>query len=307
MMKVLALALTLPLVACVVGDSGPAPGGGGGGQGGGGQGGGGGGGGSGSGSGDGTSGHITMDTTWQGTVNLTGTVTIDPGVTLTIAAGTTVNVPQGAEIDVHGTLDAAGAAGSIVTIQPAAGATHFGVGESGVVVGDGTNPATLTYTFVSQMGDGILVQNGATATITDSRMAQSAGDYLTTAPGSTVVVKYSAIGLEPGSGTDTTHCDTHFGGGTITLVHSNLSSSAYGSMFYGGMNAKFMYDNWFSDQTDVDLTPGSVTGDFSNGWFEQAPPATAAGITANNLSPTRLAACPADTSLNMTCAGPHGW
>ena len=305
MMKVLALALALPLVACVVGDGTMQPAGGGGG--GGGMGGGGGGGsGSGSGSGDGTSGHITSDTTWSGAVTLTGTVIIDQGVTLTIAAGTTVTIPDTMEIDVHGTLDAEGAAGNIVTIQPPSGTPHFGNGETGVFVGDGTNAATLTYKFVSQVGAGILVQNASTATITDTRMSQSSHDFLVTSPGSTVTMKYSAIGLEPGAGTDTTHCDSHFGGGTITMVHSNLSTSSYGSMFYGGMNANFRYDNWFSNSINVDLTPGMVTGDFSNGYFQGNPPMTATGITMNNLSQTRLPACPADTSMDMTCAGPHG-
>src|SRR2546423_4282705 len=113
-------------------------------------------------------------------------------------------------------------------------------------------------------------------------MSQAQGDFLITAPNSTVVVKYSEIGLEPGSGTDTTHCDTHFNGGTLTLVHSNIKTSSYGTMFYGGIGAKFMYDNWMSNSTNVSIQPG-VSGDFSNGYFEGAAPPATAGVTATDL------------------------
>jgi hypothetical protein len=117
-----------------------------------------------------------------------------------------------------------------------------------------------------------------------------------------VVRKYSAIGLEPGAGPDTTHCDTHFNGGTLTMVHSNLSTSSYGTMFYGGVGAKFMYDNWFGNTTNVDIQAG-VNGDFSNGYFENTQPPSAAGIIAGTLSATRLLAC--DGTNNMSCAGPR--
>jgi hypothetical protein len=235
-------------------------------------------------------------------VEVTGPVIVDPGVTLTVGAGTTVTVDQAGELKVYGSLTAMGTSASIVTIQPATGNAHFGPADSGVTVGDGTNPASLTYTFVKHWGSSLVVAAGSTATITDSRMSQALGDFLITAPNSTVTMKYSAIGLEPGAGTDTTHCDTHFNGGTLTMVHSNLSTSSYGTMFYGGIGAKFMYDNWFGNTTNVSIQAG-VNGDFSNGYFENTQPPTVAGITAGTLSPTRLVAC--DGTNNMTCAGPR--
>src|SRR5439155_4003679 len=144
-----------------------------------------------------------------------------------------------------------------------------------------------TYHYVNQWGGGMLVEAASTATIMDSNFAQSPGDFLTTQTNATVVMKYSQIGLDPAMGTDTTHCDTHFNGGSLTLVHSIIISSSYGSMFYGGQNAKFMYDNW-KNTTNVDATAGAVSGDFSNGYFMGSQPPTFTGITATNLSPTAL-------------------
>jgi hypothetical protein len=117
-------------------------------------------------------------------------------------------------------------------------------------------------------------------------------------------MSYSRIGVEAGE-TDTTHCDMHFGGGgnTIKVTHSNISSSDYGLMFYGGMAADFTYNNWFTNGTHVDTQAASpVSGNFSNGWFDQNAP-TGAGITATNLAGTRLAAC--DGTNDATCAGPR--
>jgi hypothetical protein len=95
----------------------------------------------------------------------------------------------------------------------------------------------------------------------------------------------------------------HFnpGGNVIKVTHSNISTSSYGLMFYGGMNADFTYNNWFENTTDVDVQAGSpVSGNFSNGWFQKGAP-TGQGITANNLSTARLATC---TGANdAACAG----
>jgi hypothetical protein len=122
--------------------------------------------------------------------------------------------------------------------------------------------------------------------------------------GGTVDMSYSWIGVDTGE-TDTTHCDMHFGGSgnVITVTHTNVSSSSYGIMFYGGMNADFKYDNWFTNTTDVDTTTSSpVTGDFSSGWFEKGAP-SGTGITASTPAGARLPACTGTN--NDTCAGPR--
>ena len=288
MRKLLALALTVPLAACVVGagtDVGDDQGGQGGGNGDG--------TGDGTGGGTGISGKISADTTWQGTVAISGNVMIDPGVTVTVAAGTAITVKAGAVVTVNGILDAQGTSAGKITIS-GEGTQNFG--------GMSIN-GELKYKYVTQTGGAITTFTGGKATILDSHFSRVAGDFLMM-NGGTVDMQYSAIGVEPGE-TDTTHCDMHFGGAgnVIKVTHSNISSSSYGLMFYGGMAADFTYNNWFGNTTHVDTQPSSpVSGDFSSGWFDKNAP-TGTGITANNLANARLAAC--DGTNDATCAGPR--
>ena len=76
--------------------------------------------------------------------------------------------------------------------------------------------------------------------------------------GGTIDVQFSAIGVEAPM-TDSTHCDMHFGGtgNVIKFTHSNVSSSSYGIMYYGGMTADFTYNNWFGNTIDVDTDQAS--------------------------------------------------
>jgi len=243
----------------------------------------------------GSPGHITASTTWTGTQQIDAATTIDPGVTVTVAPGTTISIKTGVKLTVAGTLELSGTSASKVTVQPAAGAASF----SGIDISSGGQLA-MAYTVMT--GGSIVTTGTGKATIRDSQLSHAPGDLLIM-NGGTVDVQYTAIGVEPPA-TDTTHCDAHFGGtggNTITFTHSNISTSAYGLMFYAGQAANMQYDNWFSNQTNVDLQPG-VTGDFSSGYFQGSPP-TGAGIMANGLASARLPAC---TGANdATCAGPR--
>ena len=275
MNKLLTVALSLPLAACIVGADAP-----------------GGGDGNGNGSGSGSAGssadHISANTTWTGTMPVPRQLIINKGVTLTIAAGTTVAFAPGASISVDGVLDVQGTKASVVHLSPATVGGHH----NGLSIPDG---GELKMTYGVQVGGGTEV-NGGKITISDTLMSQSSGDFLIIGAG-TVDVSYSAIGLEPGAGTDTTHCDMHFGaiGGSIKVTHSNISTSAYGIMLYGGTGVDLTYNNWFSNQIDVDTTPGAG-GDFSNGWFAKGPPVAGSGATIiyTNPSATRLPAATAD-------------
>lgn len=260
--------------------------------------GGGGGGGGGGGSGDGTggggiSGNISESTTWAGDLTISGITTIDPGVTVTVAAGTHLTMKSTAALQIKGILDAQGTSAENVTIEPET------TGFNGIVISSG---GELKYSYVVQTGGNITTQGGK-ATIVDSKMSHAAGDFLVMSGGA-IDVSYSAIGVEAPA-TDTTHCDMHFGGtgNVIKFTHSNVSSSSYGIMFYGGMGADFTYTNWFGNTIDVDTDQATpVSGDFSMGWFEKGAP-TGQGITANNISATRLTAC--DGTNDATCAGPR--
>jgi hypothetical protein len=120
-----------------------------------------------------------------------------------------------------------------------------------------------------------------------------------------VNVSFSAIGLEPGTGTDTTHCNMHFGGTgtTISVTHSTISGSPYGLMLYGGTNVDLTSNNWISNGVQVDLQPG-VAGDVSNGYFDKSTPAPISGatLTRNTLAVTRL---PAATTDPINGTGPR--
>jgi hypothetical protein len=288
MRTALALLLVAPLTACVVGPDGD-------GSGGGGEGGGGGGGGGG-GEGNGITGSISESTTWSGNVLIGGIATIDPGVTVTVAAGATITFKSVGQLIVGGVLDVQGTAASKVTIE-----AETPQGFQGITVSPG---GELTYAFVEQTGGGIYTSGTAKATIVDTRMSRVSGDFLMM-NGGTLDVSYSAVGVEPGE-TDTTHCNLHFGGSgnVIKVTHSNISSSSYGLMFYGGMAADFTYDNWFDNTVDVDTTQTSpVTGNFSNGWFQKGAP-SGTGITAESPAAARLPAC--DGTNDAICAGPRG-
>lgn len=274
MNKLLAVGLSLPLVACVIGsgtdpgdDTGPTgnPGG-----------------------MTSTAGHISSSTTWSGLMEVTQQTTVDAGVTLTIAAGTTVKFGESASIVVNGLVDIQGTKASVVTLAPAvAGGRHGGFSVQP------TGEVKMTYGV--QTGGGYTLYGGK-VTVTDSLMSKGEGtDFLRVETG-TLDVSYSQVGLEPGSGPDTTHCDLHFQGAatTIKVTHSNIMTAPYGLMLYGG-NVNVTYNNWLGNDDDVNTQPG-VAGDISFGYFAKGAPLATAGATliANNLATDRLPAGTAD-------------
>ena len=227
------------------------------------------------------SGTVTQSNVWKGTVNITAATTIGQGVTVTVAPGTTINITAdpALSIFVNGTLDIQGTKGAKVIVQPTVAGGHW----HRFVVGVG---GQLLAHYLVESGGGFRLAGGS-VTLIDSAMSRA---YLDLLEGSgTVDVEYSSIGLEPGLA-DTTHCDMHFdpGHNTLKVTHTNISTGVYGMMFYGGAGADFTYDNWFSNQINVEtLSSYPVSGDFSNGWFDRSP-ASGAGITAHNLAAARL-------------------
>lgn len=273
MNKLLALGLSLPLVACVIGsDADPAA--------------------PGTGSGGGSDlgpapapggDHIAADMTWTGMMNVTGTTTVDAGVKLTIAAGTTVKFGPGGALVVNGSLDVVGTKAQVVSLLPATTGGNF----IGTAVSAG---GSITMTYAVQTGGGITVNPGGKLTVTNSRMSHSSHDFLVVTDG-IVDVSYSSIGMDPDGGADTTHCDMHFGGSgsTIKVTHSNISTSTYGLMLYGGNQLDLTFNNWSNNSfTQIDTQPG-VSADISNGFFDKPPVAgTGATLTYNSPAPNRL-------------------
>jgi hypothetical protein len=217
---------------------------------------------------------------------VTANTTVDPGITLTIAAGAVVKVKAGMSITVDGIIDAQGTKASPVEIGPEAAGGFW----SGVSIPTG---GEIRYAFVNQTGGGISTSGGK-AVIVDSTMAKASGDFLVM-NGGNVDVSYSMIGLAENATGDTTHCDMHFGGtgDIIKVTHSNIGTTPYGLMFYAGTGAIFTANNWYGNQTDVDVIPGSgVAGDFTGSWFDGPAPVQKTGTSLtglNALSATKLA------------------
>lgn len=271
MNKLLGLGLSLPLLACVVGSDAPT------GDGTGGPGSGSGGSnGSGTGTPD-TALHISSNMTLPPTYDVAKQTIVDANVTVTIPAGAIVKFAPSTSIEVLGTVVVQGSKASPVQLSPStAGGHHYGF-----TVDAG---GTLTMSYGVQVGGGITA-NGGTVTISDTLMSQAAGDFLVVGAGK-VTVSNSAIGLEPNAGTDTTHCDMHFGGTgtTISITHSNLSTSSYGLMLYGGTGVILTNNNWFTNAIQIDTVPG-VTADITGSWFDKGAPTAGTGATLTYPTP----------------------
>ncbi|MGN6110016.1 MAG: hypothetical protein ACTHU0_33230 [Kofleriaceae bacterium] len=267
----LAIALTLPLAACLVGSEaddpgfehdppGVPPG-------------------------TPTAASITADETWSGSKAFAVRTTIETGVTVTVAAGTTLSFANGTGLVVKGTLKIEGTSAAKVQLMPDAGASLW----DGITVEGEPTAGTLTMSYGVQKGGAISTRAGSTTTITDSKLWGAGGDFLVMT-GGTVTMSYSQLGADPGEA-DTTHCNIHTSGAanTIHITRSNIQGVPYGLMLYGGQNTVFTNNNWFGNEIDVDTSAG-VTGDFSGGYFDGAPPVAVGGarLTLDNLSPTKL-------------------
>lgn len=223
---------------------------------------------------------ITADTTWSGTVKVHQTVTVAAGVTLTVAAGTAIQFDPAAGMKVLGTVNVGGEKTSTVSIGAATGATTFG---------DWAVPSgTVTMNYVVMKGAGFAISGTGTLTVRDSTFSHHSHDLLVIG-GGTVDMQYSWIG-EPEGVADTTHCDIHIQGGTptVTVSHTNLSTSSYGIMLYGGIGVNLTYDNWFSNGTDVDKQGTNVQGDVSYGYFAKGAPSYP-NLTASNMATSMVA------------------
>jgi len=222
---------------------------------------------------------VTTNTTWSGLIRVHSPINVVAGVTLDVAAGSTIQFDGSAGITVAGTVNVNGVKGSVVTIQPAPGGHYWR--SWGLATGK------LNMTYVVSKGGGFSITNTGSLTARDSEFSNTNGDLLVSSGGS-IDLQYSWIGLPEGTA-DSTHCDMHFEGGnpTVTVSHSNISTSSYGLMFYIGQGLDLTYNNWFANSMDIDLRAG-VTGDVSGGYFKKGNP-TSATLTKNNMATAMVA------------------
>jgi hypothetical protein len=213
-------------------------------------------------------------------VKIHNDITIAAGVTLTVQPHTRIQVAAGVTITIAGTMTIAGVKGGLVTVQNLVAADNW----NAFFLSTGT----LNMSYARVTGGGISVTNVAHVTVRDSQLSTVTHD-LVVVSGGVVDVQYSWIGLDHGQ-VDTTHCDMHFEGGgpTLTVSHSNISTSAYGVMFYTGQNVDFRYNNWWGNGADIATTVTPVTGDVSFGWFEAGTP-TYAGLTKTSMASAQVA------------------
>jgi hypothetical protein len=217
---------------------------------------------------------VTSDTTWTGLVKVHKAITIAAAATLTIDPGTVIQMDPTAAFTVLGTVNVNGVKGNVVTIGPGTASRYWG----------NWNMASgaVNMTYVESKGGGFEISGTGKLMVRDSEFSQHSHDLLVLSGGE-VDMQYSWIGVPEGQ-TDTTHCDIHIEGGNpmVTVSHTNLSTSAYGIMFYTGQTVNLTYNNWFSNQIDMDKTSGT-TGDVSFGWFKAGNP-TFANLTANTMA-----------------------
>ncbi|HEX7704391.1 MAG TPA: hypothetical protein VF403_26805 [Kofleriaceae bacterium] len=217
---------------------------------------------------------VTSDTTWTGLVKVHTAITIAAGATLTVDPGTVIQMDPTAGFTVLGTVNVNGAKGNVVTIGPGTASRFWGNWNMA--------SGTVNMTYVESKGGGFSVSGTAKLMIRDSEFSQHTHDLLVIGGGE-VDMQYSWIGLPDGQ-TDTTHCDMHVEGGNpmVTVSHSNLSTSVDGIMFYTGQGVNLTYNNWFSNQTDMDKFT-ATTGDVSFGWFKVGTP-TKPNLTTNSMA-----------------------
>jgi hypothetical protein len=225
-------------------------------------------------------GTISADETWTGMRRLQGRTVIAPGVTVTVAEGAELVFAEAAGVEIKGAMFVYGSAGKKVTMKHADGASYWGplevYGSLRVTYGDFTGGAIET--------------NGALANVEvyDTRLYKAAGDYVIMNGGS-LTLQYSQLGPNQGE-TDSTHCNLHVNAATkIDVLRSNISGAPFGIMFYGGVDANFQLNNWFTNGKDVDSKSG-VSGNFSGSWFEKGAPSPASGamFTLDNLASARI-------------------
>jgi parallel beta-helix repeat protein len=113
-----------------------------------------------------TAGTMNVNEWWNGTVNVSGNVTIANGVSLTIASGTQINYASGASLIVNGTLTASGTSSSPITFNFT---SPNSTTQNGIIFNSGSS-GTINYCQIRNAYRGIY-ESGVNINITNSAIS----------------------------------------------------------------------------------------------------------------------------------------
>ncbi|MFO0597945.1 MAG: hypothetical protein U0228_21765 [Myxococcaceae bacterium] len=224
----------------------------------------------------GLQGVLWVDTTLSGANTVLGDLTVAPGVTVTLSAGTTLTFPNGtdsmgsgdtavrAELEVFGTLNAVGVAGTPITLTSAGAASNSW---QGIDLRAGSS-ATLANAVLDEMANGIALQVGAASTTTsltfsNASISNSAyGIRTSNVPGggtatvnvtgvsftNTVTSAFDLVGSATVSATDvnvtggTSGYAVYQSSGTASFTGSRITNNTYG-VFVGSGATSTSFDH----------------------------------------------------------------
>jgi len=237
-------------------------------------------------------GELLPDTTWSGTIYVTGDVEVGTGATLEVAAGTTIefaaidqdlNGVGDYNITVRGTLAATGTSGSPVTFTSQKASPAPGDYQGIDTVSNGSVNLTHTVIEYAQIGfskagsgnqswsnvtvresaDDNLRLTGGGTTALDYLTATQAGDTGLWINGSGVTITNSTITYNSGFG-------VHVDSGSPTVDHSNIQYNGVG-VYFDGTGGTLTWSNVkFNDHEGVLIRDTSSPTITNNNLFGNA-------------------------------------
>ncbi len=215
-----------------------------------------------------TSGHITSDTIWSGTIYVTGDVTVDNGVKLTVLPGTIVKFNSG--LIVNGTLDAQGTETNMITFTSNS-ATPSPGDWSGIRFNDSSIDASciIKYSRIEYAGHSGIRCDSSSPTITNNEIYNNAASW----GGGIYCYSYSS----PTITNNEIHNNTGIYGGGIycrsysspTITNNEIHNNTASSYFGGGI---------YCDYSSPTITNNAIYGNASS--------ASGGGIYCYYSSPT---------------------
>ncbi len=174
-----------------------------------------------------TSGTLTSNTSWCGTITITGTITVPNGLTLTVNPGALINFASGSSLIVNGKLNA-----TFCTFT-STGSTTPGSWGSITLNGSGANGSSISYADI-KYGNQIDVINANNVTVQNCNITNSSGLGIEFSGGTGCSASYNTI-----ANSNTTHGILVENGANVTvndnvIYKTNQNHQGVGIDFGGG-------------------------------------------------------------------------